>query len=145
MCANAGIDQSNASVEGELVLFSRIRTLSRGGCATGPAGRGECGRPWWSPIRSAAWRLGQTDVAIGLAGMVPIEEWRGRRDAFGRELRVTSIAVADVGAAGAADLARAKDSRQPAVLVRGLERYVSAEDGPGAAALRRPAERDLFR
>ena len=54
------------------------------------------------------------------------------------------IAVADA-AAGAADLARAKDSRQPAVLVRGLERYVSADDGPGAAALRRPSEQDLFR
>jgi coenzyme F420-0:L-glutamate ligase/coenzyme F420-1:gamma-L-glutamate ligase len=91
-----------------------------------------------------AWRMGQTDVAIGLAGLSAIDEWRGRLDAFGRDLRVTSIAIADA-AAGAADLARTKDSRQPAVLVRGLERYVSAEDGPGAAVLRRPAEQDLFR
>ena len=88
--------------------------------------------------------MGHTDVAIGLAGLAPIEEWRGRPDAFGRELRVTSIAIADA-AAGAADLARAKYSRQPAVLVRGLERYVTAEEGPGAAILRRPAEQDLFR
>ena len=62
----------------------------------------------------------------------------------GRELRATSIAVADAVAA-AADLARAKDSREPAVLVRGLERYVTREDGGGTAALRRPADEDLFR
>jgi coenzyme F420-0:L-glutamate ligase/coenzyme F420-1:gamma-L-glutamate ligase len=91
-----------------------------------------------------AWRLGQTDVAIGAAGIVPLDQWIGRPDGFGRELRVTSIAVADAVAA-AADLARAKDSLEPAVLVRGLERFVTADDGPGAAALRRPAADDLFR
>jgi coenzyme F420-0:L-glutamate ligase/coenzyme F420-1:gamma-L-glutamate ligase len=57
---------------------------------------------------------------------------------------VTAIAVAD-SVAAAADLARAKDSREPAVLVRGLERFVTAADGPGAAALRRPPAEDLFR
>jgi coenzyme F420-0:L-glutamate ligase/coenzyme F420-1:gamma-L-glutamate ligase len=57
---------------------------------------------------------------------------------------VTAIAVADAAAA-AADLARAKDGRQPAVLVRGLEHFVIEADGPGAAALRRAPERDLFR
>ena len=91
-----------------------------------------------------AWRLGQTDVAIGVAGLVPLDQWIGRPDGFGRELRVTSIAVADAVAA-AADLARAKDSLEPAVLVRGLERFVTRDDGPGAAALRRPPEDDLFR
>ena len=65
-------------------------------------------------------------------------------DAFGRDLRVTSIAVADA-VATAADLARAKDSLEPVVMVRGLERYVTREDGPGAAALRRPPAEDLFR
>jgi coenzyme F420-0:L-glutamate ligase / coenzyme F420-1:gamma-L-glutamate ligase len=91
-----------------------------------------------------AWRLGQTDVAIGVAGLVPLDQWSGRPDAYGRELRATSIAIADAVAA-AADLVRAKDGLRPAVLVRGLERYVTAEDGPGAAALRRPPEQDLFR
>ena len=91
-----------------------------------------------------AWRLGQTDVAIGVAGLAALDDWAGRPDAYGRELHATSIAVADAVAA-AADLARAKDSREPAVLVRGLERFVSAEDGPGAAALRRPRAQDLFR
>jgi coenzyme F420-0:L-glutamate ligase/coenzyme F420-1:gamma-L-glutamate ligase len=91
-----------------------------------------------------AWRLGQTDVAIGVAGLVPLDQWIGRSDGFGRELHVTSIAVAD-SAAAAADLARAKDSLEPVVMVRGLERYVTQEDGPGAVALRRRAEDDLFR
>jgi coenzyme F420-0:L-glutamate ligase/coenzyme F420-1:gamma-L-glutamate ligase len=89
------------------------------------------------------WRLGQTDVAIGAAGLRTLDDWRGRADGAGHELRVTTIAVADVVAA-AADLARAKDSREPAVLVRGLERFVTREDGPGAASLRRPPELDLF-
>ena len=75
---------------------------------------------------------------------MPLDQWIGRPDAFGRELRVTSIAVADCVAA-AADLARAKDSLEPVVLVRGVERFVTGEDGPGAAALRRPPEQDLFR
>jgi coenzyme F420-0:L-glutamate ligase/coenzyme F420-1:gamma-L-glutamate ligase len=145
VCANAGVDQSNASAEGELVLLPRDPDRS---AAQLRAGIGEL-----LGVRPAvviadsfgrAWRLGQTDVAIGAAGLVPLDQWIGRPDAFGRELRVTSVAVADCVAA-AADLARAKDSLEPVVLVRGLERYVTREDGPGAAALRRPAEQDLFR
>ena len=145
VCANAGIDQSNASAEGELVLLPEDPDASARRLREG-IGRARGVRPAVVVTDSfgRAWRMGQTDVAIGLAGLAPIEEWRGRPDAFGRELRVTSIAVADA-AAGAADLARSKDSRQPAVLVRGLERYVAADDGPGATPLRRPAEGDLFR
>jgi coenzyme F420-0:L-glutamate ligase/coenzyme F420-1:gamma-L-glutamate ligase len=59
-------------------------------------------------------------------------------------LHATWIAVADEAAA-AADLARRKDSREPVVVVRGLERHVTDDDGPGAAALVRPEEEDLFR
>ena len=91
-----------------------------------------------------AWRLGQVEVAIGCAGIAPLDDWRGRGDAGGRELEATLIAVADEAAA-AADLVRDKASGVPAALVRGLERFVGAEDGPGAAALRRPADEDLFR
>jgi coenzyme F420-0:L-glutamate ligase / coenzyme F420-1:gamma-L-glutamate ligase len=83
-------------------------------------------------------------VAIGCAGLAPLDDWRGRPDAAGRTLRATWIAVADQVAA-AADLARAKDSREPAVLVRGLECHVTAQDGPGAAALLRAPAEDLFR
>lgn len=145
VCANAGVDQSNLSADaGELALLpedpdrsaARLRADIEKALGVRPAVviADSFGRPW---------RLGQTDVAIGVAGLVPLDHWIGRRDGFGRELNVTSIAVADAAAA-AADLARAKDSLEPAVLVRGLERYVTREDGPGAAALRRPAEQDLF-
>ncbi|HMI81825.1 MAG TPA: coenzyme F420-0:L-glutamate ligase [Solirubrobacterales bacterium] len=91
-----------------------------------------------------AWRLGQAEVAIGCAGLVPLDDWRGRQDAQERELSATAIAIADEVAA-AADLVRAKDEGVPAAVVRGLGRYVTAEDGPGAAALRRPRSEDLFR
>jgi coenzyme F420-0:L-glutamate ligase / coenzyme F420-1:gamma-L-glutamate ligase len=90
-----------------------------------------------------AWRHAQCDVAIGLAGLRPIDDWRGRRDAAGAELRATAIAVADEAAA-AADLVRDKASGEPAVVVRGLHRHVASDDGPGAAALVRPIEEDLF-
>jgi coenzyme F420-0:L-glutamate ligase / coenzyme F420-1:gamma-L-glutamate ligase len=146
VCANAGVDQSNASAEGgELVLLpedpDRSASLLRSGIAEALGVRPAV---VITDSFGRAWRLGQTDVAIGAAGLVPLEQWIGRPDAFGRELRVTSIAIADCVAA-AADLARAKDSLEPAVLVRGLERHVTREDGPGAAALRRPPEQDLFR
>jgi coenzyme F420-0:L-glutamate ligase/coenzyme F420-1:gamma-L-glutamate ligase len=91
-----------------------------------------------------AWRLGQSEVAIGCAGLQPLDDWRGRRDTHGRGLEATLIAVADEAAA-AADLVRGKDSRVPAVIVRGLDRFVTTEDGPGAQALRRPHSDDLFR
>ncbi len=91
-----------------------------------------------------AWRHGQCDVALGCAGMTPLEDWRGRTDSVGLELRATWIAVADAAAA-TADLARAKDSREPVVLIDGLGRFVTAEDGPGAASLLRPRDEDLFR
>jgi coenzyme F420-0:L-glutamate ligase/coenzyme F420-1:gamma-L-glutamate ligase len=145
VCANAGVDRSNASRPGELVLLpvdpdESARAL-RAGIAAALGVRpavvisDSFGRPW---------RLGQTDVAIGAAGLTVLDDWTGRPDAYGRDLRVTSIAIADAAAA-AADLARAKDARRPAVLVRGLARYVTADDGPGAAALRRAPEQDLFR
>lgn len=145
VCANAGVDRSNAGDEGELILLPedpdgsarRLRAGIAGALGVRPA-------VIVADSFGRAWRTGQTDVAIGLAGLAALEEWRGRPDAFARPLRVTSIAIADA-AAGAADLARRKDSLQPAVLVRGLELHVTSEDGPGAAALRRPPEQDLFR
>ena len=146
VCANAGIDQSNASeAAGELVLLPEDPDGSARRLRDGlEAARGERPAVVIADSFGRAWRLGQTDVAIGAAGIVPLDRWIGRPDGFGRELRVTSIAVAD-SIAAAADLARAKDSLEPAVLVRGLERFVTADDGPGAAALRRAPEDDLFR
>jgi coenzyme F420-0:L-glutamate ligase / coenzyme F420-1:gamma-L-glutamate ligase len=147
VCANAGVDASNAASPGTVVLLprdpdasaralrARLRELT--GAAPAVVIADSFGR---------AWRHGQVDVAIGVAGLAPLEDWRGRADSVGRELRATWIALADEVAA-AADLARRKDSRQPVVLVRGLERHVTppGDDGPGARALLRPAAEDLFR
>jgi coenzyme F420-0:L-glutamate ligase/coenzyme F420-1:gamma-L-glutamate ligase len=73
-----------------------------------------------------------------------VESWDGQRDSDGRELRATAFAVADEAAA-AADLVRSKDSREPAVVLRGLARHVTPDDGPGAIDLVRAVEEDLFR
>ena len=146
VCANAGVDQSNASGDpGEVVLLPQHPDRSAAALRSGiEAARGVRPAVVIADSFGRAWRLGQTDVAIGAAGLVPLDQWIGRADAFGRDLHVTSIAVAD-SIAAAADLARGKDSSEPAVLLRGLERFVTADDGPGAAALRRPREDDLFR
>jgi coenzyme F420-0:L-glutamate ligase / coenzyme F420-1:gamma-L-glutamate ligase len=146
VCANAGVDQSNASGEGdEIVLLPEDPDASAASLRAGiVAARGVKPAVVITDSFGRAWRLGQTDVALGAAGLTPLDQWIGRPDAFGRTLHVTSIAVAD-SVAAAADLARAKDSLEPVVLVRGLERFVTHDDGPGAAALRRPAEQDLFR
>jgi coenzyme F420-0:L-glutamate ligase / coenzyme F420-1:gamma-L-glutamate ligase len=140
VCANAGVDASNAPAPDTLVLLPRDPDASaRALRAALPA------RPAVVIADSfgRAWRNGQAEVAIGVAGLRPLEDWRGRRDGAGRELRATWIAVADQAAA-AADLVRHKDSREPAVVVRGLERHVTDDDGPGAQALLRPRDEDLF-
>lgn len=140
VCANAGVDASNAGGP------ERVVTLPGDPDAAARALRAALpGRPAVLITDSfgRAWRHGQVDVAIGLAGLQPLEDWRGRADADGRALRATWIAIADA-VAGAAELVRAKDARVPAAIVRGLDRWVTGDDGPGAAALVRPPEEDLF-
>jgi coenzyme F420-0:L-glutamate ligase/coenzyme F420-1:gamma-L-glutamate ligase len=140
VCANAGVDASNAPAPDTLVL------LPRDPDASARALRGRLpGRPAVviSDSFGRAWRHGQVDVAIGAAGLAPLDDWRGRLDTTGREMRATWIAVADEAAA-AADLARRKDSRQPVVVLHGLEEFVTDDDGPGAAALLRARADDLF-
>jgi coenzyme F420-0:L-glutamate ligase/coenzyme F420-1:gamma-L-glutamate ligase len=145
VCANAGIDASNVPGSDMVVLLPRdpdasarrLRTRLRELVGIAPA-------VLITDSFGRAWRHGQVDVAVGCAGLSPLEDWRRRRDATGRELHATWIAVADQLAA-AADLARRKDGQQPVVLVRGAGRHVTEEDGPGAAALIRPEAEDLFR
>lgn len=145
VCANAGIDVSNLPEEGTVCLLPenpdasarRIRAEVRTAAGPSPA-------VVVADSFGRAWRLGQAEVAIGCAGLVPLDDWRGRPDAEGRELEATEIAVADQVAA-AADLARTKSSRVPAAIVRGLDRFVTEDDGPGADSLRRPRPEDLFR
>jgi len=165
VCANAGIDSSNLPEDGTVCLLpedpdasARQIRAELAPTVEGP-GMGVAGpspplpadphpRPLPAVVISdsfgRAWRLGQAEVAIGCAGLQPLDDWRGRKDASGRELSATVIAIADEVAA-AADLVREKDTGAPAVVVRGLGRYVGAEDGPGAAALRRLPGEDLFR
>jgi len=91
-----------------------------------------------------AWREGQTDVAIGAAGLRVIDDLRGSTDAGGRALSVTLPAVADE-IAGATDLVKGKAAGLPVAIVRGLGHLVSGLDEPGARALVRPAAQDMFR
>lgn len=145
ICANAGIDASNVPGGDRVTLLPadpdasarrlRAEILQTAGVAPAVVVADSFGRPW---------RLGQADVAIGCAGLAPLDDWRGRRDRVGRELAATVVALADEVAA-AADLARDKAAGFPAAIVRGLERHVTEDDGPGAAALRRPEANDLFR
>jgi coenzyme F420-0:L-glutamate ligase/coenzyme F420-1:gamma-L-glutamate ligase len=92
-----------------------------------------------------AWREGQTDIAIGAAGLVVAEEYAGRTDAHGNELSVTLPAVADE-IAGMAELAQGKLAGRPVAVVRGRADLVlpAGQDGPGAATLVRAEGGDLF-
>jgi coenzyme F420-0:L-glutamate ligase/coenzyme F420-1:gamma-L-glutamate ligase len=145
VCANAGVDASNAAGDETLIVLPRdpdgsarrIRTKLRelSGARVGVLITDSFGR---------AWRHGQVDVTIGLAGMQPLDDWRGLSDSRGLQLRATWLAVADAAAA-VGELARAKDSSEPVVVLDGLDRFLTDEDGPGAGALLRPLEEDMFR
>ncbi len=142
--AAAGVDASNTP-PGTLVLLPedpdgsarRLRKAlrDRAGAAVGVIITDTLGR---------AWRIGQTDTAIGAAGVRPAIDYRGTEDLFGNSLEVTLDAVADEVAA-AADLVKGKALGVPVAVVRGLADLVTVEDGPGAAALIRPAADDMFR
>ena len=145
VCANAGIDQSNVPGDDLACLLPTdpdgsaraLRSAVRRRLGVAPA-------VLVSDSFGRAWRLGQLDVAIGCAGLEPLHDRRGERDAQGRELTATVDAVADA-AAGAAMLVRHKDGGEAVVVVHGLERYVTPGDGPGADAIRRSVDEDLFR
>jgi coenzyme F420-0:L-glutamate ligase/coenzyme F420-1:gamma-L-glutamate ligase len=142
--AAAGVDASNTA-PGTVVLLpedpdSSARQLrkvlrERAGVTVGVLITDTMGRPW---------RTGQTDTAIGAAGVAPLRDHRGEADTFGNPLEVTVAAVADEIAA-AADLVKGKTRQVPVAVVRGLPELVSADDGPGAAALVRAPAEDMFR
>lgn len=142
--AAAGVDESNTA-PGTLVLLpvdpdGSAETLRKGigeraGARIGVVITDTMGRPW---------RAGQTDSAIGAAGIVPLRDHRGQADTFGNVLQVTMAAVADE-IASAADLVKGKTTGVPVAVVRGLGGLVTDAAGPGAAALIRPAEDDMFR
>lgn len=141
VCANAGIDTSNLVGDGQALLLpadpdasaAALRTAvrERVGADVGVVVTDTFGRPW---------RLGQTDVALGVAGITALRDDRGAPDRSGRPLEVTQVAVADQVAA-AADLVRGKADGTPFVLLRGVG---LAGSGTGRDLLR-PPEEDAFR
>jgi coenzyme F420-0:L-glutamate ligase / coenzyme F420-1:gamma-L-glutamate ligase len=141
VCASAGVDSSNAPDAGTVVLLPldpdasaerlRARLAALTGTAVGVIVSDSFGR---------AWRQGTTDVAIGVAGVRPLLDLRGERDATGYELHATQIAVADE-IAGAAELVMGKTAGVPAAIVRGVD---AAGEG-SVRELLMPADRDLFR
>ena len=142
ICANAGVDHSNVP-GGDWVSFLPVdpdasaRRFVRGirrrlGLRVAAIVSDTWGRPW---------REGLVNVAIGAAGLRVLEDWRGRRDAQGRTLRATVLAVADELAA-AAGLVMGKASQAPVVIIRG---YAHRAARDSARRLLRPANQDLFR
>lgn len=143
--AAAGIDASNVAL-GSIVLLPldpdasaralRATLRERTGHNVGVVVTDTAGR---------AWREGQTDIAVGAAGLLVAEEYAGRTDSHGNPLAVTAPAVADE-IAGAAELAQGKLAGRPFALLRGRADLVlpPGEDGAGAAALVRAEGADLF-
>ncbi|MDQ2984745.1 MAG: coenzyme F420-0:L-glutamate ligase [Actinomycetota bacterium] len=140
VCASAGVDSSNASEVGTLVLLPEDPDASAAVLRQGLLDLTD--RRVGMIVSDSfgrAWRQGTTDVAIGVAGIESLRDLRGQRDATGYELHATVIALADE-IAGAAELVRGKTDGVPAAIVRGL-----AVSGSGSAAeLVIPPERDLF-
>jgi dehydro coenzyme F420 reductase / coenzyme F420-0:L-glutamate ligase / coenzyme F420-1:gamma-L-glutamate ligase len=144
--AAAGVDASNTPAGTVLLLpedpdasAGRIRAGLREllGVNVGVIVSDTLGRPW---------RNGLTDAAIGIAGLPPLDDLRGRGDAHGNRLDATVTAIADEIAA-AAELVKGKLAKVPVAVVRGLRHLVNAvgEDGPGGRALVRPPAEDMFR
>jgi coenzyme F420-0:L-glutamate ligase/coenzyme F420-1:gamma-L-glutamate ligase len=142
VCANAGIDLSNVD-DGYAALLPvdsdrsarRIRDGVRAHAGVDVA-------VIVSDTFGRAWRIGLTDVAIGVAGLAAVVDLRGQHDAHGRELQVTEVALADE-IAGAAELVKGKAARVPAAVVRGLDQGWF-RDGSARELVRPPGE-DLFR
>jgi coenzyme F420-0:L-glutamate ligase/coenzyme F420-1:gamma-L-glutamate ligase len=142
--AAAGVDASNVEPGTVLLLpvdpdasAARLRTalIAANGVAVGVIVTDTLGRPW---------RRGQTDIAIGAAGVLLVDDLRGRLDASGRPMNVSVAAVADE-IASLADLVKGKAESRPVAVVRGVERYVVEADGPGARSVVRLGDEDMFR
>nr|BBH91843.1 F420-0--gamma-glutamyl ligase [Thermogemmatispora argillosa] len=155
ICANAGVDESNLADQHQVSLLPRdpdrsaqllreqLLSLASSDRSQSLSDRERLQRlavvitdTWGRP-----WRNGQVNMAIGVAGLAAIRDYRGEADAYGRELRVSAIAVADELAA-AAELVMGKSAGVPVALIRGYS-YRSAADG--VKPLLRDAASDLFR
>lgn len=142
VCANAGVDASNAAAEGQVTVLPKDPDLSarraresiekRAGVDVAVIVSDSFGRPW---------REGSVNVAIGVAGMAALDDLRGRVDDRGRVLRTSIVAVADE-LASAAQLVIGEMGRTPAAVIRGFS-WTRADTG--SAPLKRAHDKDLFR
>ncbi|HSM22146.1 MAG TPA: coenzyme F420-0:L-glutamate ligase, partial [Rubrivivax sp.] len=143
VCANAGVDASNVGGDDMVTLLPedpdrsaaglRQSVLEELGVDVGVVVSDSFGRPW---------RMGITDVALGVSGFRPLDDLRGRPDSDGRQMHATVVAVADQ-LASTAELASGKTSRRPVVLIRGAR--LPAGGGSIRADVVMPLEQDLFR
>jgi coenzyme F420-0:L-glutamate ligase/coenzyme F420-1:gamma-L-glutamate ligase len=141
-CANAGVDQSNVPGEDCVTLLPRDPDASAARLLADMQSLGiSLGGVVISDTFGRPWRNGLANVAIGVAGFAPLEDYRGRLDRQGRLLKGTVIAVADE-LASAAELLMGKTDGVPVVVVSGL--HLQAADG-SAKELIRPEIEDLFR
>jgi len=142
VCANAGVDRSNVGKEDSVVLLpidpdKSAKTIQRRIMELTGANVGIV----ISDTFGRAWRNGQVNVAIGVAGLNPLFDYRGTQDMFGNQLNVTQIAMADE-LASAAELVMRKSDRIPVAIIRGVD-YVKQEGS--IKPMIRPREEDLFR
>ena len=142
--AAAGVDSSNTA-EGTILLLPVDPDASARAIAAAVRERtGKRVAVIITDTLGRPWREGQTDVAIGAAGVLVFNDLRGSADSFGRQLDVTVTTIADEVAA-AADLVKGKVSGIPVAVVRGLGEFVADLDAPGARSIVRPLENDMFK
>lgn len=142
--AAAGVDSSNTPQGTILLLPVDPDASARAICTALRLQNGVRVGVVISDTLGRAWRLGQTDIAIGAAGLRVLDDLRGTTDAGGRRLDATIIAVADE-LAGAADLVKGKATGMPVAVIRGRGDLVGDLDEPGARSIVRPSGEDLFR
>jgi coenzyme F420-0:L-glutamate ligase / coenzyme F420-1:gamma-L-glutamate ligase len=142
VCANSGIDQSSSGAHGRAVLLPVDPDGSARVIRSGLRAAGVDAAVIVSDTFGRAWREGQTDVAIGVAGIQPILSYIGQVDPHGHEFKVQAICIADE-LAGAAELMKGNVSRVPVAVIRGVE--FALDDTATIAPVLRDQSRDLFR
>jgi coenzyme F420-0:L-glutamate ligase/coenzyme F420-1:gamma-L-glutamate ligase len=142
VCANSGVDQSSSGAHGRVVLLPADPDASARRLRTGFRAAGVDVAVIVSDTFGRAWREGQTDIAIGVAGIQPIFSYIGQVDPHGHEFKVQAICTADE-LAGAAELVKGNISRVPVAVVRGHE--FELDDTATIAPVLRDLTRDLFR
>jgi coenzyme F420-0:L-glutamate ligase/coenzyme F420-1:gamma-L-glutamate ligase len=142
VCANSGVDQSSSGAHGRLVVLPTDPDASARRIRTGLHEAGVDVAVIVSDTFGRAWREGQTDIAIGIAGMQPIHSYIGQFDPHGHEFRVQAVCVADE-LASAAELVKGNISRMPVGVIRGYD--WESDDSATIAPVLRDQSRDLFR